>query len=376
MSKKLTFITTGDITAIATMKRALGMANPLSNLGWQISIIALDCESNRERISLECKEDISTYYYQSGSVRDEVDQKTELVQKLNPDYIYLCSFSARNRVIKSRINKDTKVILEHSELASSIPDRKGIKKIVAYLFEIYSVIYAHYLVCASTYLVEHYGRLAKKVFKNNIPIEYSPYAYNDSVMDYPPIIINQLHDKYQGKNIFLYMGTMTRNYGLFTMLQAAELLKKRNIAEKFTLLMMGKGRHLNEAQEYVKSNGLEDVIEFTGYTPETHLSSYFERADAFISPLNNTVQDLARCPSKIYMYLPFQKPVFTCKLGEPYQIFGESGYYFDNEQPDTLADLMQDFVQRNVENISVDIEQHSWKKRAENFTNWIYDTIK
>ena len=40
--KSICFVTTGDIKDIATAKRALGLANPLSDLGWQVSIIMED----------------------------------------------------------------------------------------------------------------------------------------------------------------------------------------------------------------------------------------------------------------------------------------------------------------------------------------------
>ncbi len=37
--KSICFVTTGDIKNIATAKRALGLANPLSKLGWSVSIL-------------------------------------------------------------------------------------------------------------------------------------------------------------------------------------------------------------------------------------------------------------------------------------------------------------------------------------------------
>ena len=44
--KSICFVTTGDIKDIATAKRALGLANPLTELGWQVSIIMEDTEEN------------------------------------------------------------------------------------------------------------------------------------------------------------------------------------------------------------------------------------------------------------------------------------------------------------------------------------------
>ena len=47
MNKKICFVTTGDIKNIATAKRALGMADPLVELGWEVSILMEDTEENK-----------------------------------------------------------------------------------------------------------------------------------------------------------------------------------------------------------------------------------------------------------------------------------------------------------------------------------------
>lgn len=50
--KSICFITTGDIKNIATSKRALGLANPLVDLGYDVSILMEDTTENRKRVSL------------------------------------------------------------------------------------------------------------------------------------------------------------------------------------------------------------------------------------------------------------------------------------------------------------------------------------
>ena len=65
--RKITFLTTGDIRKIATMKRALGMANPLADLGWQVSIVVMDCEENRSRSMLSCDRRIDIRYFLRGN---------------------------------------------------------------------------------------------------------------------------------------------------------------------------------------------------------------------------------------------------------------------------------------------------------------------
>ena len=174
---------------------------------------------------------------------------------------------------------------------------------------------------------------------------------------------------YQGKTLLIYMGTLTRNYGLFTMLEAMEIISRER--SDVHLLLLGRGRHQEEAKDYVKELGLSMQVQFLGYTPEEDLSSYFAAADAFISPLNDTVQDWARCPSKIYMYIPFNKPVFTGKIGEPLEIFGKEGYYFDNHAPASLAALISQLASGGLKPVLVNKDAHSWEKRAVDFTEWI-----
>jgi glycosyltransferase involved in cell wall biosynthesis len=366
---KICFITHGDIKSIATMKRALGMANPLQGLGWEVSIIALDSEENRNRIAIECNEKIKIYYYKNCSFKEEVRVKTAMVNDIAPDFIYFCSFSFRNRVLKGKLKSKPKILIEHSELASGIPDNKGLKKYALLLLEYWSVYYADGLLCASRYLEREYQQRAKQLFKKKLPILYSPYAFNNDVIDSPKIRLQELNEHYKNNTVLIYMGTMTRNYGLFTMLQAVELVAKEHPAVK--LLLLGRGRHLEEAKTYVQEHQLEKYVEFLGYTPEDELSSYFERADAFISPLNDTVQDWARCPSKIYMYIPFRKPIFTSKIGEPKEIFGDDGLYFDTTKPETLTSLISGLIQGQLEKTDLRIEEHSWDQRSIDFTNWI-----
>ena len=65
--KSICFVTTGDIKDIATAKRALGLANPLSDLGWEVSIIMEDTEENKHRVRLECDERVHVFYFLHAS---------------------------------------------------------------------------------------------------------------------------------------------------------------------------------------------------------------------------------------------------------------------------------------------------------------------
>lgn len=360
---KLCFITTGNVKYIATMKRAIGMSTPLINYGWDVSIIALSCEENKYRFSLECP-NVKVYFFNKSNPIKEVIFKHRTVNKINPDVIWICSLGVRNFLF--RRNK-YKILIEHSELGSSIPDNRGLKLKLIKFFESYSTKYSG-LVCASKYLVNHFSK------NDDLKIHYSPYAYSLNVMPSNRTKLNALSKKFKGKKVFLYLGTMTKNYGLFSMLNAFRNLNENH--KNIALVLIGRGRHLLEARDFVDKHNLHNLIFFPGYIKEEELNCYFEISYAFLCPLNDTIQDWARCPSKIYMYLPYNKPIITSNIGEPREVFGSDGLYFDSSNPDSLSKVVNELLFKNETNIDYDINSHSWESRAKSFNEWFFNEFK
>lgn len=365
--KSICFITTGDIKNIATAKRALGMANPLVGLGWDVSILMEDTEENRHRVGMECCDKVKVYYFPHGSALQEIKAKNKFIKDIDPDFIYICAFVTRNTVgIGHRCNK----LVEHSELQSGIPDMKGIRKLHAYLNEYFSILYSDALLNASKYLQDTFMRKAKKVFKGTMHMLYFPYAYSDGVMKVKEIDRNTPEfSKYNGRKIFVFLGSIVRGYGAFTMIEAIEKLK--NKYPEALLLMLGRGAGYLEACNYVKEHKLENNVFLPGFVSEEDISVYFSLTDYFLSPMNDTVQDWARCPSKLYMYLPYRKPVITCKIGEPYNVLGEEGFYYEPSSSDSLASEMERLLESGKTSIAINPQEHEWTWRTHEFDKWL-----
>ena len=327
------------------------------------------------------------------------DNSAEIVNKQFYDkrirYIYQDNAgvsSARNRGIKEAIGEwilflDADDILypnalkilisksEHSELQSGIPDMKGLRKLFCYIYEYYSIIYSDGLLNASKYLQNIYRRRSKKVFKEKIPMLYYPYAFNTNVVK---VIekenIKDKFKKYLSQPTLVFLGTVTRNYGVFTIIDAVKQLKDQT--RPFNVLILGKGRHYQDAKTYVSENYLSDIIEMPGFVDEEDISQYFSVASAFISPMNDTIQDWARCPSKMYLYLPYKKPIITCKIGEPYEILQDKGFYYASGNAKDMATQMKKIIENNKYTADAHAEKHSWNVRAQELDNWIKLTWK
>lgn len=368
---KITFLTTGNIRQIATMKRALGMANHLADLGHSISIVAMDCPDNRVQIAEECDLRIGIHYYTHSGPLQEMLQKTRIVRDISPDHLFYCSYSFRNRVWKWMLPRDIRIVIEHSELSSCIRGQSFFKRMMGAYFERRSLYFADHIVCASKYLFFHYKHRVMRSGMTDKSVSYLPYAYADSITRADADLRDTLKMRYGGYVNIVFMGTMISNYGLFVMLDAIAALRQ---AEKpYMLHLLGVGPDLQKAKDHAASRGISAHVHFAGYVEEQQLSAYFSMADAFLVPLFNTIQDWARCPSKTYMYIPFMKPVFTCKVGESAELFTDERLFFrssdSNDLAMKLATLMQPWT-----HILPDPAQHTWKRRAEDLSALLTDS--
>lgn len=364
--RKICFVTTGDLRNNATAKRALSMANPLSDLGWKVYIILQDTKENHHRAQLECDERVSIFYIRCLSVMDELREKCKILHKIRPEYIYVCAFVLRNIVFcKFKCIK----IVEHSELLSRIQNRGRIRKKLELLFEYFSIIYASGLVNASNYLQDVYKKRRGLVFlKRNIPLLYLPYAYTPDQIKVKTHV-SGITREYKNKTVFIYLGTVTRNYGIFTIIEAAKALKEER--RDFCVMVLGHGRDYGKAVEMVKKYDLEDWVYMLGFVEEEQIADYFSIASAFLSPMNDTIQDWARCPSKLYMYLPYKKPIITCRIGEPLSVLGENGLYYSTANSDSLKERMLDVINGKTIHSDVNPLLHTWEIRVKEFNDWI-----
>ena len=221
------FVTTGDIKLVATAKRALGLADPLLDLGWEVSIIMENTEENKKRVAMECNNDkVRVYYYNRCNVVQELRIKNRIIKRIAPDYIYLCAFVFRNLVCV--FNRKPVKLVEHSELVSSF--RVGKRKVLGNILEILSIFYASGMLYASKYLQQYYsGRIWNKILKK--PGLYFPYAYNENVcVNISPYLINDFRNALGIRGdefVFVFLGSIATNFGAYLMVDAIKEILNR-----------------------------------------------------------------------------------------------------------------------------------------------------
>lgn len=363
--KSICFITTGDIKTIATAKRALGLANYLVELDWKVSILMEDTVENRHRAEIECCLGVDVFFLTYSSAVDEVKKKRKIINQIHPDCLYICAFIFRNIIFSK--NKCIKFV-EHSELQSSIQNISFFKRIQLLLLEFYSIIYADGILNASVFLQKLFIKRGKYIFWKKTPMLYFPYAYNKEICT-----IVQKEHKPENEKIFVFLGSVAVNYGALVMVQAFQRLQTCNSSVR--LMMLGKGADYEFIKKYIEENEIHNVV-LKGYIEEEEIPAYFSNADAFLLPVNDTIQDWARCPSKLYMYLPYQKPILTSKIGEPYEVLGDKGSYFEPDSVPSLIDDINALLEKNNWFLDINPQEHEWKERAYVFNEWSQNILK
>ena len=361
---KICFVTNGDIISNANIKRATGMANYFIDEGWSVSIVIQDTKNNRDRLQIECPK-VEPLFFNECGVLTQLSQKKQLLNKWQPDIVYVCAPSIRNFINKFNTGlKNSLFIILHSELFSSA--KIGLyKRARYYFFEILTLFLYDGHIAVSRYLEKYYSK-KMKTFGIKKPILYSPDAYN---VDYKNLIYKDLRDLFPEKKIILYMGSLSLNYGFLELIQAVEKIKKE--INDFVLIILGDGNDRKVGENFVENHNLSSTVFFFGHIFEKDLYSYLNIADVFVCPLNNTVQDWSRCPSKLYMYLPFEKPIVTCRIGEALELFGENGYYYNPNNIDDFALVLKSVLDLDKPRYEIDITRHTWKYSVKLFMEWI-----
>ncbi|MBQ9659097.1 MAG: glycosyltransferase family 4 protein [Clostridia bacterium] len=335
------------------------MAMPLHKLGWDISIIMLDTPENHKQIDLSCSTAIRVYYYTHAY------QINNIVRSIKPYIIYINSLLFSDIFY---IRYKCKKIVEYCELYSEYEDYSFIKRLKHKFSNYFAIFYSSGLVSASLYIKNFFDE------KTKLPILYLPYAYNPTVTyikhkeDIKSNII-----KYEDKINFIYLGTIVRYYGIFTILKAVLILSRKY--NNFRVIVCGQGKDYSNILKYIEENNLKDFIVAPGFVEENDIPDYFSIADAFLSPIFDTTRDKARCPSKLYMYLPYEKPIITCKIGEPYQTLGAEGLYYEPDNSEQLALKMEEVLLGEKTTININADNHNWMARAIEFEKWV-KTIK
>lgn len=342
------------------MKRAFGMAPVLVSRGDRVSIAIQDDPDNRAIASRN--HEVEFHWFRPGGVLQERRAKVSLINRTSPDVVFICGLGLRNYLTPA-LAQHPCVLMDYVELESSLAGSPLHRRLMNVLLENRSSKAFSGHVVASRWL-EQWLRKSRQTQQ---PVFLFPYAAPSGDPPTP-----QQTERFRlsvgfGK-AFVYSGGFYRNYEFWTMLHAIKLLRDHGVK----LYLLGRGPEREAGERFVRANGLEANVRFVGYVPDTEYPFWLSAATALLAPLQDTVTDRARCPSKIPLYMTARRPIITCKIGEAYNYLHDQGSYYEPGNAASLASVMLRHWRRpEIAAVDYRIDKVSWERGTLAWRDWL-----
>jgi glycosyltransferase involved in cell wall biosynthesis len=142
--------------------------------------------------------------------------------------------------------------------------------------------------------------------------------------------------------IFLFVGQVVPRKGLNQLLKACELLQQQNDSH-YTLQIIGDGEQRQELEQWTKTHGLEQSVQWLGWVNYNQLGDYFRSADVFVLPTFEDTWGMVVSEAMLFgKAILCSEGAGSSELVQP----GENGYVFDPNQPQQLMDFMAQFIEQ------------------------------
>ena len=194
---------------------------------------------------------------------------------------------------------------------------------------------------------------------------FNPEYFNEKVQG------DHIRSKYGlGKQfIILYHGSITRERGLETLINAFKILLNEGI-KNVGLWIIGYGKDKDTLKDLVLKLGLQESIQFFDPVPYSEIAQFIAAADAGISPLPANPQWLYQFPLKIVECLAVGKPVIATDI-ICHKLIGGGIIFAHGDTAQALSEAIKKFISLNKTELKElkkealkTAEKYSWEKQA------------
>jgi len=130
-------------------------------------------------------------------------------------------------------------------------------------------------------------------------------------------------NKCEGFFKILFAGNVGDAQDFQSILQAAKILKAKQIKTKF--FIVGDGRAYEWVKSEISKQNLENYIHLLGRHPLELMPSFYSSADALLVTLQESPVFAMTIPGKVQSYMAAGKPILTMLSGEGSRIIDEAG---------------------------------------------------
>lgn len=190
------------------------------------------------------------------------------------------------------------------------------------------------------------------------------------------LLLNEIRSKYHlPEKFFFFFGNTDPKKNTRGVLKAVSLFNHA-AAEKIPLVMLDYDkRELASLIDEIGDPRLTDLVQLTGYVPNTELPAIYSLATIFLYP---SLRESFGIPMLEAMACGI--PVISSNTSSMPEVGGDAAYYIDPYQPEQITKAIQSILSNDalrtelVEKGLRNAKKYSWKAMAENVLS-IYQTV-
>lgn len=223
-----------------------------------------------------------------------------------------------------------------------------------------------------------------KMFCKNVELLYNVPL---SLTYISELEIKRLRDMHEGRLIITYVGSLSKDRGLFELIEIVDLV--RAVLHNVLLLVVGEFSSLKEKGaflELIREKRLETHILLVPWLPYNNMLQYLKISHVGLAPYKQEwhFQWVGKGTSrKLFTYMQAGIPIVSTKFGEIANVVDEEGcgILLDNMSPEAIANAVI-FLLKN-ENVAKEMgekgrraimQKYNWEKES-NKLLWVYKQI-
>lgn len=268
---------------------------------------------------------------------------TRIILSEQPDIVYLIGYESRNALLLTKIAH----FLSRKKFKTGLFSMRG-KDIPKWNKEYmwrwklgrnwYDFIHVHYPEGKRVYQ-EQIGFKKPICMATQIGFDQDVYYPNKTVKSK----IRQQYGIDEKTILFTAAMRIEGSKGLYEILEACRLLKTKT----FSFLLMGDGKEMSAAQDYLRENQLEDKVILAGRV-ETgkNVAEHLNASDCFVHVPKNTKHWVDTFPLAVVQAMGCGLPVIGSRSGAvPYQTGNENPLLIPEGDSKALSDMMESVIE-------------------------------
>lgn len=175
--------------------------------------------------------------------------------------------------------------------------------------------------------------VANETFKNRLIskawLKDKPCAivYNGPNNNFKAQYNKDLHSKYIGYKVALFVGLMTINDNVEVLVEVADMIINKFNRRDIKFVLVGDGEVREKLQEFSAKLNVKEYVDFTGLVNTSEVMEYIELADVCLAPDQRNGLNEYLTLIKILEYMKLSKPFVAFQLDETMIMAKDSGLY-------------------------------------------------